>query len=172
MWDLIPSWLADPSAYAQPENLDMTTVIVVALANLFFGLCCLAVYECVRRKTPRTYAPRIQLGHATPPPLPTSYPLQWVAPLMRLDEEQILAIGGYDVLVYLRFTALSLKIFGSFAPYAVILLIVNMSASYDDGPSLPNLFTRLSLAVIPERDPRLWAHLLGIVILTSLTFIG
>ena len=170
MWDLIPSWLADPSAYAQPENLDMTTVIVVALANLFFGLCCLAVYECVRRKTPRTYAPRIQLGHATPPPLPTSYPLQWVAPLMRLDEEQILAIGGYDVLVYLRFTALSLKIFGSFAPYAVILLIVNMSASYDDGPSLPNLFTRLSLAVIPERDPRLWAHLFGIVILTSLTF--
>ena len=170
MWDLIPSWLADPSAYAQPENLDMTTVIVVALANLFFGLCCLAVYECVRRKTPRTYAPRIQLGHATPPPLPTNYPLQWVAPLMRLDEEQILAIGGYDVLVYLRFQALSLKIFGSFAPYAVILLIVNMSASYDDGPSLPNLFTRLSLAVIPERDPRLWAHLLGIVILTSLTF--
>ena len=74
MWDLIPSWLADPSAYAQPENLDMTTVVVVALANLFFGLCCLAVYECVRRKTPRTYAPRIQLGHATPPPLPTSYP--------------------------------------------------------------------------------------------------
>ena len=70
MWDLIPSWLADPSAYAQPENLDMTTVIVVALANLFFGLCCLAVYECVRRKTPRTYAPRIQLGHATPPPQP------------------------------------------------------------------------------------------------------
>ena len=170
MWDLIPSWLADPSAYAQPENLDMTTVVVVALANLFFGLCCLAVYECVRRKTPRTYAPRIQLGHATPPPLPTNYPLQWVAPLMRLDEEQILAIGGYDVLVYLRFQALSLKIFGSFAPYAVILLIVNMSASYDDGPSLPNLFTRLSLAVIPERDPRLWAHLLGIVILTSLTF--
>ena len=170
MWDLIPSWLADPSAYAQPENLDMTTVIVVALANLFFGLCCLAVYECVRRKTPRTYAPRIQLGHATPPPLPTHFPLSWVAPLMRLDEEQILAIGGYDVLVYLRFTALSLKIFGSFAPYAVILLIVNMSASYDDGPSLPNLFTRLSLAVIPERDPRLWAHLLGIVILTSLTF--
>jgi len=170
MWDLIPSWLADPSAYAQPENLDMTTVIVVALANLFFGLCCLAVYECVRRKTPRTYSPRINLGHATPPPLPTNYPLQWVAPLMRLDEEQILAIGGYDVLVYLRFTALSLKIFGSFAPYAVILLIVNMSASYDDGPSLPNLFTRLSLAVIPERDPRLWAHLLGIVILTSLTF--
>ena len=148
----------------------MTTVVVVALANLFFGLCCLAVYECVRRKTPRTYAPRIQLGHATPPPLPTNYPLQWVAPLMRLDEEQILAIGGYDVLVYLRFQALSLKIFGSFAPYAVILLIVNMSASYDDGPSLPNLFTRLSLAVIPERDPRLWAHLLGIVILTSLTF--
>ena len=88
MWDLIPSWLADPSAYAQPENLDMTTVIVVALANLFFGLCCLAVYECVRRKTPRTYAPRIQLGHATPPPLPTSYPLQWVAPLMRLDLAQ------------------------------------------------------------------------------------
>ena len=170
MWDLIPSWLADPSAYAQPENLDMTTVVVVALANLFFGLCCLAVYECVRRKTPRTYAPRIQLGHATPPPLPTTYPLQWVAPLMRLDEEQILAIGGYDVLVYLRFQALSLKIFGSFAPYAVILLIVNMSASYDDGPSLPNLFTRLSLAVIPERDPRLWAHLFGIVILTSLTF--
>ena len=170
MWDLIPSWLADPSAYAQPENLDMTTVVVVALANLFFGLCCLAVYECVRRKTPRTYAPRIQLGHATPPPLPTHFPLSWVAPLMRLDEEQILAIGGYDVLVYLRFTALSLKIFGSFAPYAVILLIVNMSASYDDGPSLPNLFTRLSLAVIPERDPRLWAHLFGIVILTSLTF--
>ena len=44
---------------------------------------------------------------------------------MRLDEEQILAIGGMTCLVYLRFQALSLKIFGSFAPYAVILLIVN-----------------------------------------------
>ena len=147
----------------------MTTVVVVALANLFFGLCCLAVYECVRRKRADPRAAH-SIGPRDAAAAAHQLPLQWVAPLMRLDEEQILAIGGYDVLVYLRFQALSLKIFGSFAPYAVILLIVNMSASYDDGPSLPNLFTRLSLAVIPERDPRLWAHLLGIVILTSLTF--
>ena len=172
MWDLIPSWLADPSAYAQPENLDMTTVAAVALANLCFGLCCLGVYETVRRRQPRTYAPRAALGHATPPMLPTrGIVLNWVAPLMRLDEEQILAIGGYDVLVYLRFIALPLKVFGSFAPYAlVVLLPVNLSASYKDGPSLPNLFTRLSMAIIPEQDPRLWAHFIGIAVLTFLTF--
>ena len=93
-----PQLARRPERYAQPENLDMTTVVVVALANLFFGLCLGCLRMC--RPTPRTYAPRIQLGHATPPPLPTNYPLQWVAPLMRLDEEQILAIGGYDVLVF------------------------------------------------------------------------
>ena len=124
----------------------MTTVIVVALANLFFGLCCLAVYECVRRKTP--------VG-------PTRRAFNWATRRRRRCPPITLTMGraahasgrgadpsywvGYDVLVYLRFQALALKIFGSFAPYAVILLIVNMSASYDDGPSLPNLFTRLSL---------------------------
>ena len=39
--------------------------------------------------------------------------------------------GGYDVLIYLRFMSLCLKIFGSFAPYALLVLLpINISASY------------------------------------------
>ncbi|KAH8075619.1 hypothetical protein JL721_1633 [Aureococcus anophagefferens] len=164
MKDIIPSWLEDPSAYAQPANLDMSTVIVVALTNL-------------RRSAPGTCPPVLHVPGAKP-----GAPLSWVRPLMRLGEEDdILRYGGYDVLIYLRFMSLSLKIFGSFAPYAfIVLLPVNASVSYwpgrtssddDDGAtsSKDNTFNRLSMSAMPVHDKRMWAHCVGCFLLTFLS---
>ena len=80
----------------------------------------------------------------------------------------MLRCGGYDVLVYLRFMSLSLKIFGSFAPYAfAVLLPINASCGYKD--DYPNTFDRLTLSAVPSNDPRMWAHCLGCFLLTALT---
>lgn len=172
MKDFIPSWLEDPSAYAQPANLDMSTVIVVALTNLWVGIVCVTFFEVFRRRSMRIYSPKAKLcpgaclSLAAPrssglpesrrgsrdrawvrrvgttpsvmhvPGTKPGAPLSWVKPLMRLDEEEILRYGGYDVLIYLRFMSLSLRIFGSFAPYAfLVLLPVNASVSYWPGTS-------------------------------------
>ncbi|KAH8065803.1 hypothetical protein JL722_186 [Aureococcus anophagefferens] len=161
MKDIIPSWLEDPSAYAQPANLDMSTVIVVALTNL------------------RRSAQDVPAG--APRARREARALSWVRPLMRLGEDDILRYGGYDVLIYLRFMSLSLKIFGSFAPYAfIVLLPVNASVSYwpgrtssddDDGAtsSKDNTFNRLSMSAMPVHDKRMWAHCVGCFLLTFLS---
>ena len=190
MKDIIPSWLEDPSAYAQPANLDMSTVIVVALTNLWCGVMCVAFFEVFRRRSPRIFSPKAMLCPGTTPSLlhvpgkPPGSPLSWIRPLMRLDEEDILKYGGYDVLIYLRFMSLSLKIFGSFAPYAFcVLLPVNASVSYwpgdkddddggdDDGTtsSKDNTFNRLSMSAMPVHDKRMWAHCFGCLLLTVLS---
>ncbi|KAH8045644.1 hypothetical protein JL722_14133 [Aureococcus anophagefferens] len=137
MKDIIPSWLEDPSAYAQPANLDMSTVIVVALTNLWVGIVCVTFFEVFRRRNMRIFSPKATLCPGTCPPVlhvpgaKPGAPLSWVRPLMRLGEDDILRYGGYDVLIYLRFMSLSLKIFGSFAPYAFIVLLP-VNASRDD----------------------------------------
>lgn len=96
------------------------------------------------------------------------------------ESVQVLRCGGYDVLVYLRFIKLAMRIFGCFAPYAfVVLLPVNASVYYsvpltagpleeeeDDAPT--NTFNRLSLSSMPRKDPRMWAHCLGVYLLTGL----
>lgn len=96
---------------------------------------------------------------------------------------QVLRCGGYDVLVYLRFIKLAIHIFGSFAPYAfVVLLPINASVFYVVAPSdkLPgnelgaanislNTFNRLSLSSMPIKDSRMWTHCVGVYLLTGLT---
>ena len=186
MKDIIPSWLEDPSAYAQPANLDMSTVIVVALTNLWVGVVCVTFFEVFRRKMPRIFSPKAALCPGTCPGVlhapgaKPGAPLSWIRPLMRLDEDEILRCGGYDVLIYLRFMSLSLRIFGSFAPYAfLVLLPVNASVSYwpgtdssdDDGAtsSKDNTFNRLSMSAMPMHDKRMWAHCVGCFLLTGLS---
>lgn len=43
--DFVPSWLEDPTAYAQSTNLDMSTVLLVAGANLVVGIVCVTIFE-------------------------------------------------------------------------------------------------------------------------------
>lgn len=45
MKDVLPDWLEDPSAFAQPANLDMSTVLLVAGGNLFVGFICVTIFE-------------------------------------------------------------------------------------------------------------------------------
>lgn len=87
------------------------------------------------------------------------------------------------MLVYLRFIKLAIHIFGSFAPYAfVVLLPVNASVFYlvTPGDKLPNnevgaadisfnTFNRLSLSSMPIKDSRMWTHCVGVYLLTGLT---
>ncbi|KAJ8599002.1 hypothetical protein CTAYLR_007663 [Chrysophaeum taylorii] len=185
MKDLVPKWLEDPSAYAQPANLDMSTVLLVAGINLLIGCVCVTIFEVLRRRWPGMYSPKeAHLPGSTPkvlhvPGEKPGAPLSWVRPLMALDEEKVLRCGGYDVLVYLRFIRMAMRIFGSFAPYAfVVLLPVNASVFYLDPAATPpagdengvvNTFNRLSVSSMPIRDSRMWAHCLGVYLLTGLT---
>ena len=159
-------------------------MIVVALTNLWVGVVCVTFFEVFRRKMPRIFSPKAALCPGTCPGVlhapgaKPGAPLSWIRPLMRLDEDEILRCGGYDVLIYLRFMSLSLRIFGSFAPYAfLVLLPVNASVSYwpgtdssdDDGAtsSKDNTFNRLSMSAMPMHDKRMWAHCVGCFLLTG-----
>ena len=178
MKELVPSWLRDPKAYAQPTNLDMSTVALVALFNLWLGFFCVSVFEMCRRRWPHLYSPRKALGHATPEVMHSrgkalGAPLAWIRPLMALTDDDILTYGGYDVLIYLRFIAMATKIFASFAPYAfIVLLPVNASVFFkaEETTTTPlNTFNQLSMSSMPNKDPRMWAHCLGVYVLTGLT---
>lgn len=49
--DFVPSWLEDPTAYAQSTNLDMSTVLLVAGANLVVGIVCVTIFEVLTDNT-------------------------------------------------------------------------------------------------------------------------
>ncbi|KAH8043786.1 hypothetical protein JL720_17301 [Aureococcus anophagefferens] len=185
MKDIIPSWLEDPSAYAQPANLDMSTVIVVALTNLWVGIVCVTFFEVFRRRNMRIFSPKATLC----PDVPAG------APRARREARRAAVVGAAPC-ASARTTScatalrrahlpalhvLSLKIFGSFAPYAfIVLLPVNASVSYwpgrtssddDDGAtsSKDNTFNRLSMSAMPVHDKRMWAHCVGCFLLTFLS---
>ncbi|KAJ1450508.1 hypothetical protein M885DRAFT_532295 [Pelagophyceae sp. CCMP2097] len=186
MRDLIPSWLEDPGAYAQPANLDLQTVLIVAATNFVVAAVCVAAFEVVKRRPGSTaFCPKEALMPGSTPRdvvhgnvRATRWPLAWVLPLLKLDEATLLRCGGYDVVVYLRFIDLSFKIFACFAPYALcILLPVNVSTTYfldarghnSDKDLDTNAFNVLSMSNMPMRDRRMWAHCVGAFLLTGIT---
>lgn len=175
MKDLLPPWLRDPAAYAQSANLDMQTVLLVAGTNLVLGTLFVTVFEVLRRRSPWLYSPKASLLPGSTPGVmhgaKPGRPLAWVRPLLSLDEETLLRCAGYDAVVYLRMISLALRIFGSFAPYAfVVLLPVNASVLYlNPSDELVNNFNRLSIVSMPRHDSRVWAHCVGVVLLTLIT---
>lgn len=173
---LIPSYLENPDAFAQTEDMDFSSILTIAASNLAFGVCCICIYEFFRRRGSYFIPKARWRPHMTPPPLPTGKFLGWVVPLLSIDEETVLRCAGVDGVIYLRFMSLGIQVFGMFILVGFgLLLPVNLSCSkWEDGEDSSkyydlNLFMQCTLSNVPARDKRLWFHLGASYVLTFVT---
>ena len=75
----------------------------------------------------KIFCPKVDLvPEKTPPKLGTSTLFGWISELYNISDQVIIDKGGYDVLFFIRFYRLSLKILVCFSVYALgVLLPIN-----------------------------------------------
>lgn len=124
---LLPSWLEDVNAYDQSIDEDMTTVYYTIAVNVAILVACVLFFAYYRMKHPEMFCPKAKLApEKTPPPIPNDTMFGWVWDIFNIDDDTVIAKGGYDVLFLIRFYRLSFKIFFFFAFYALgVLLPIN-----------------------------------------------
>ena len=82
----------------------------------------------------------------------------WLTPALKLNDNELYEVVGFDAFVYLRFIRLCFKVTAFSLPYAAIVLIpINVV----DGKDLSGM-DRLTLGNINDQSNKLWAHLVGV----------
>eukprot|EP00123_Amoebidium_parasiticum_P000769 comp11670_c0_seq1/m.6194 comp11670_c0_seq1/g.6194 ORF comp11670_c0_seq1/g.6194 comp11670_c0_seq1/m.6194 type:complete len:776 (-) comp11670_c0_seq1:261-2588(-) len=146
-----------------PTSLNSFAVsfgINVAIASVVF-----LVFVCMRTKHRRIYAPREKLlNDLRIPHLPQSL-FGWIVPLIKLTDDQVLEAAGLDALVLVRSYRFAAHLFLALSIYSIgVLLPINYTA--ENG--LSN-FDQMSMANIPQRSMRLWAHFISVYLFTGIT---
>ncbi|CAM9788024.1 unnamed protein product [Chrysoparadoxa australica] len=166
----LPDWLVDYSAFEETENetfkeLGLALAINGCVAFFLFTYWTLrrwhnpSFFSCKRAARPPDLAP------------PQDGPFAWIKSLVNINEAEFLKYAGFDALVYIRMYVLAAKICASFALYglAVILPINATGKYYARSATSMNNFTRISMSNVEPGSIRLWAHTLGIYLLTAIT---
>jgi len=166
---LIPHWLENASAYDQSENLDIGEIGLTFALNVIAAFIILIVFGQRRKNLQRQYdysTRRLQLPKQTPPDLPRRYCFGWMLPCLTISYDDILYYAGLDALMYIRSHYLGMKIFSVFAVYGLLVLVpLN---SFGNGGEL-SLFNIMTLSNISNESPKMWAHVVGIYLLTAIT---
>ena len=166
------------------ETFGVTLAINAVLFVLF-----LVAYLWLRRteRFQRFYAPRYYLktpGYRRPKPLPTTCsPFAWARCLLGYSEDEILAVAGYDGLVYLNIFNFGLELFGVFS--VVILAAVlpvnwtgdlvdlnqhKREVSTDKDEEVESTeYDKVTMANIEEKSDVLWVHLSAVYFITFFT---
>ena len=163
--DLLPAALEDSAAFGQYPNLGFVEVGWALLANAAFALCCLVAFDTVRRRAPAAFSPKRRSHPHLTPPSPSARPLGWVGAVLSAPDGAVLRRAGFDALVMVRVMRLGRRLFATFAPFALLVLVpLNVRASRAIAGLSP--YDRCSLSAVPARSPLLWAHVAALYLLT------
>eukprot|EP01041_Mallomonas_annulata_P009540 gene9540-19834_t len=161
---LLPKWLEDTDAYAQRSDVNLGVLGLYVVVNIFIGLVCILFFSWLRKSNPKLFA----LKALTPPLLPYDDIYSWIIVLYYIDEAAILKYSGFDVLFLIRFYHLALRIFVDFCIYAFIVLMP-INRTGDSSATDLNSFDIWTMSNIDQNSPRLWAHIIGLYVLTFIT---
>ena len=167
--DIIPDWLSDVDAYDQTYDETMETVLWTILVNFIILVLFVLIFSIYRMYDGNVYAPKVtMMPSKCPPKLSNQDMYQWVTELWCIDDETILANGGFDILSFIRFYRLNFQVFFMFAIYAWFVLIpINSVGGNDYAKS--NLFDAFSMTNISQGSNKCWFHLFGTVLLSLIT---
>lgn len=165
---LLPAWLENYDAFMQSSDESMDVIGFSVLLNFGVLVFCILWFSIERYFRPKVFSPLSNMfPKNSAKPLASSPIFIWMVELWKIEEDMIIEKGGYDILYFIRFYKLSMKIFGSFTLYAfVVILPVNFTGH---GNSSKNEFEIWSMNNIPVNSSRLWFHLIGIFLLTLIT---
>ena len=165
---LLPAWLENYDAFMQSSDESMDVIGFSVLLNFGVLVFCILWFSIERYFRPKVFSPLSNMfPENSAKPLVSSPIFFWMIELWKIEEDMIIDKGGYDILYFIRFYKLSMKIFGSFALYAfAVILPINFTGH---GNSSKNEFEIWSMNNIPINSWRLWFHLIGIFLLTLIT---
>lgn len=163
------------------ETFGVTVAIDVVV---FTTVLLLFNYLRSRAAYRKFYAPRYYVkspGYRRPKPLPAGFNFSWVQCLFRYTEDEILAVSGYDGLVYLRVFSFGIQLFGilSLVMFAMVLPVnwtgdlvdetKDRQRSGDDDEVEATDFDKVTMANVEEESSVLWVHLVAVWIVTFIT---
>lgn len=124
---LLPSWLEDAAAYDQSINENMVTIGYTVAVNAIILFLCIGFFTFYRLYDDSIFTPKSSMmPEKCPPRLSKSSWFGWIKELWEIDDDVVIAKGGYDILFFIRFYRLAFKIFAWFGIYAWgVLLPVN-----------------------------------------------
>lgn len=171
------------------ETFGITLAIDVVLCVVF-----VIVFNILRstQSYRRFYASRYYVkvsGYRRPKPLALGWGFRWIKTIFGYTDEEILAVAGYDGLVFLQIFKFGVQLFGILFVFLwIFVLPVNWSADYVEeskadpssqavGPAAsPNEdetevtnFDKVTMANIEEKSDRLWVHLIAVYLVTFIT---
>ncbi|EQC26351.1 hypothetical protein SDRG_15838 [Saprolegnia diclina VS20] len=124
--------------------------------------------ELLRRRHPVAFACRRRAGHLATSLASESFGfLEWVVPVAKVSDDAIVELCGLDALVLLRFLRLGRKLATCGILLSIVLLPVYATADWTS--STLDLLDREGITGLRPGDPRLWASLLSMYVLSLYT---
>lgn len=164
----IPDWLVNYDYFDQDANISLEDILISSVYSIVLGVLIIIYFALKRYGNPNYFSVR---GGPKPPTLPLG-PFSWLHSLLSIPETEFLSCAGYDALVNIRMYVLALKISVCLMIFGLcVILPINLSGGgYKDSEANINSFSRCSIANIEEGSHWLWVHVIGIVVLTMLSF--
>jgi len=161
---LLPNWLENSDAYAQSSNVNLEVIGEYSFYNSFVAAILILFFSLMRKYyDPMLFAPK----KTELPILPTNNLYSWMLELYRIDEKTILKHAGYDALFYIRFYKLALNILVDFSIYAFIVIMpINRTGGFSHKDIHLNSFDVWTMSNIAQTSDRLWAHVIGLIVLS------
>eukprot|EP00124_Ichthyophonus_hoferi_P002057 Ihof_evm10s127 gene=Ihof_evmTU10s127 len=133
--------------------------------NIIVAAVVFLVFCFMRTRHSRIYAPRCKLVKGCRiPELPKGL-FNWIIPLFRLTDDQILEASGLDALILVRILRFGYHLFFSFCIWAFgVILPLNYT-----GANGLHGFHQISMSNIGQKSQRLWAHVISVYIFTGIT---
>ena len=149
-------------------NSDVVCYTLYLNSGIFIIL--LTIYCVCHYKTiaDRIYCPRKYLQGPDHIPFESKdrYLFSWVNDCFSVSTETIKRKIGLDALLFLRFERLCATSFCLSAIYGLAVLLPVNYTSHNDG--VRDAFAKMSISNIPDKEGKLWWHVLGAYLFTSL----
>lgn len=146
-------------------NIGSQFSICVVVGIIFFLIFCI-----FRTRIPVLFSPRANMKRHKPPELPKSL-FGWIWPLLKINDEEMLANVGLDALLMLKFVTMGIKIFGVCTIFGLVVFIpITMTSDYSHLGNTTTALDRVSISVIESDSNKIIAYLVFAYVFTFITF--
>ena len=138
-------------------NAETSSVIATLIFNGAVGGALSIIFEISRIFQTDIYAPNTRKVEGKDLPNAGIFPFSWVLPVLRVSDEDMIAIAGMDAYVHLRFIKLCFRIVVLCTFFGSVILCPLYATSLEDVNTNNEGITLFSMANIPQGSKRLWA---------------
>ncbi|KDO18856.1 hypothetical protein SPRG_15855 [Saprolegnia parasitica CBS 223.65] len=158
------------SSSGSSDEAASPSLAIVTSMQIYLPMLLVSViaFELLRRPHPVAFACRRRAARTASTLSSASFGfLRWVLPVMKVSDDAIVELCGLDALVLLRFLRLGRKLACCGIILSIVLLPVYATADWTS--STLDMLDREGITGLKPGDPRLWASLLSMYVLSFYT---